>query len=227
MLLLRHQILFTIVLLALPLSTMAEEERLDERSPAWDRTVNSLLVTSMYGIPKTAADGFSLHLSGTGDFSQETIAPKAYLKDQSITFSYDGSAGLLGFSTGYILTSEPSQDTPGTVFLGINELPFNDFSPKCSWYMAFGLSSSYQVDELLNFGFDSTLILKNDPFSTNEGRAFSMLFNIPVNYNNYLTITPQFQWTRNFPELPQGLYPNEDGYTRDSFYGGVSLSFSY
>ena len=150
---------------------------------------------------------------------------------QAITFSYEGSAGLLGFSAGYILTTEPDERRPGTVFLGLDPQRSGSFDPARSWYMAFDLSRSYQVDEDLTLQLGNTTMLLKNPFDTEEGQLFSMLFNMPVSYRNYLTITPMLQWTRPVAGSPAGggapAAAEPVATTPNVFYGGISISFSY
>jgi hypothetical protein len=160
------------------------------------------------------------------------LAPdKSPINGQAITFSYDGSSGLLEFSAGYILSSPRNNQEPGTIFLGVDSQPDKTFDPARSWYMAIDLSRSYQIDENINFSLSNKAMLIKNPFDTEEGHIFSMLFNMPISYKNYLTITPELQWSRpvsrtNYSNSIQNSGDQEKS-PHDVFYGGVSISFSY
>ncbi len=74
------------------------------------------------------------------------------------------------------------------------------------------------------------MLLKN-PFDTEEGQLFSLLFNMPISYRNYLTITPMLQWTRPVAGGGAGggapAAAGQGTTTPNVFYGGISISFSY
>ncbi|NOQ45741.1 MAG: hypothetical protein GQ559_03575 [Desulfobulbaceae bacterium] len=213
------------------LSIAAEREQHSEPS-AWDSAVNSLLAAGMYGIAPANGQGLAIGLQRSDNMYRGLEANKAQLNGQSITFSYEGSSGLLGFSAGYIYTSTLEDNLPGTVFLGIDPAESRIFDPFRSWYLAFDLSQSYQLHEDFSFGIGSKTMLMKNPFETREGRMFSLLFNMPLSYKSYITITPELQWSRPLPEnntLDSLNYHTDemDEKTKDIFYGGVSISFSY
>jgi hypothetical protein len=202
------------------------------RGTAWDSAVNSLLATGMYGFDSHSTPGMTVQLQHAENMYKGLTPNKAQLDGQAITFSYDGSSGLLAFSAGYILSSQLNNTEPGTVFLGVDAEPDKTFNPGRSWYLAIDLSRSYQIDENINFSLGNRAMLIKNPFDTEEGHIFSMLFNMPISYRNYLTITPELQWSRpvsrtnlsnsgRTPDDAQGKSP------QDVFYGGVSVSFSY
>ena len=197
----------------------------------WDTAVNSLLATGMYGFDAQGLPGLTMQLQHSAHPNPGLHTASTRPAGQAITFSYEGSAGLLGFSAGYILTTEADERSPGTVFLGLDPQRQGPFDPARSWYLAFDLSRSYQVDEDLTLQLgNSTMLLKN-PFDTEEGQLFSLLFNMPISYRNYLTITPMLQWTRPVAGDPAGNggaagnVPNPAA--TPAFYGGISISFSY
>lgn len=200
---------------------------------AWDSAVNNLLATGMYGFNSQGTPGLKVQLQHSENVYKGLSPDKPQLKSQAITFSYEGSSGLLEFSAGYILTSQQNNQEPRTIFLGVDSTPEKTFDPGRSWYMAFDLSSrSYQVDENISFNLDNKAMLIKNPFDTEEGHIFSMLFNMPISYKNYLTITPELQWSR---PVPHTNYSNsarasgdiEEKSPENIFYGGVSISFSY
>lgn len=198
---------------------------------AWDNAVNNPLTTGIYGFDAHGLPGLTVHLQHSAHRPPDLNAVKTNPASQAITFSYEGSAGLLGFSAGYILTTEPNDDRPGAVFLGLDPQGKGAFDPARSWYMAFDLSRSYQVDEDLTLQLgNSTMLLKN-PFDTQEGQLFSMLFNMPISYRKHLTVTPMLQWTRPVAGAPMeggaAAAPAQGTTTPNAFYGGVSISFSY
>jgi hypothetical protein len=197
----------------------------------WDNAVNSLLATGMYGFDAEDLPGLSVQLQHSAHRHPNLDIAGTSPGGQAITFSYEGSAGLLGFSAGYILTTEPDERSPGTVFLGLDPQRSGSFDPARSWYMAFDLSRSYQVDEDLTLQLGNTAMLLKNPFDTEEGQLFSLLFNMPISYRNYLTITPMLQWTRPVAGGGAGggapAAAGQGTTTPNVFYGGISISFSY
>lgn len=199
---------------------------------AWDSAVTSLLATGLYGFDEQNAPGLRVRLQHSDNMYRGLAANKPQINGQAITFSYDGSSGLLEFSAGYILSSQWNKQAPGTIFLGLDPEPDKTFDPGRSWYMAFDLSRSYQVDENINFSLSNKAMLIKNPFDTEEGHIFSMLFNMPISYKNYLTITPELQWSRPVSRTDYSNSVPTSGDTpgkspHDVFYGGVSISFSY
>lgn len=197
----------------------------------WDNAVNSLLATGMYGFDAEDLPGLSVQLQHSAHRHPDLDIAGTSPGGQAITFSYEGSAGLLGFSAGYILTTEPDERSTGTVFLGLDPQRSGSFDPARSWYMAFDLSRSYQVDEDLTLQLGNTAMLLKNPFDTEEGQLFSLLFNMPISYRNYLTITPMLQWTRPVAGGGAGggapAAAGQGTTTPNVFYGGISISFSY
>lgn len=225
-----------LLLFALLLGAAAPTAHAGEHAPptggtVWDTAVNSLLATGMYGFDAQGLPGLTMQLQHSAHPNPGLHTASTRPAGQAITFSYEGSAGLLGFSAGYILTTEADERSPGTVFLGLDPQRNGPFDPARSWYLAFDLSRSYQVDEDLTLQLgNSTMLLKN-PFDTEEGQLFSMLFNMPISYRNYLTITPMLQWTRPVAGDPAGnggaAGNVPDPAATPAFYGGISISFSY
>lgn len=195
----------------------------------WDSAVNNLLATGMYGFDNQSLPGLTLQLQHADNLYRGLAPGQAKLNGQAITFSYEGSSGLLGFSAGYILTNQKNSSQPGAVFMGLTPEQDKRFDPANSWYMALDLSKTYQVDEAISFNLGNKTMLLKNPFDTEEGKLFSVLFNMPISYKNYLTITPELQWSRPLSaEGSSSAYSSSDGKSpQDVFYGGVSISFSY
>ncbi|MDD2464377.1 MAG: hypothetical protein PHI97_10305 [Desulfobulbus sp.] len=200
---------------------------------AWDSTVNALIATGMYGASGHMLEGVTVHLQKAENPLPGVSHTQSLLSTQAITFSYEGSAGLLEFSAGYILSQNSTENKPGSIFLGIEpDIEDSPFNPERSWYLALDLSRSYQIDDDLALSFGNRALLLKNPFDTREGHLFSLLFSMPITYKNYLTITPELQWTR--PLSPPNTGPSAnysasdtDAVKGDVFYGGVSISFSY
>ncbi len=210
----------------------AAEQSASTVGTIWDGTVNSLLATGMYGLDDQNSPGLTIQLQHSDNLYHDITPDASQLSGQAITFSYEGSSGLLGFSAGYILTSQQNNQEPGTVFLGVDPSPMKTFDPGRFWYMAFDLSRSYQVDENISFQLGNRTMLLKNPFDTKTGHIFSVLFNMPISYKDYFTITPELQWSR---PLSPAHASDSSGYSgdlgekspQDVFYGGVSIHFSY
>lgn len=200
---------------------------------AWDATVNALLATGMYGVSSTLPEGVTIHLQKADAFLPGLPYTHSPLNAQAITFSYEGSSGLLAFSAGYILSHDPAENQPPSVYLDIEpKSEALSLDPERSLYLALDLSRSYQIDDDFALSFGNRALLIKNPFDTQDSHLFSLLFSIPITYKNYLTITPELQWTR--PLFPNSAGPssNASSYSDDTtkddvFYGGVSIRFSY
>ena len=199
--------------------------------PLWDSAVNRLLAAGLYGIDMGKAP--AVRIATSKDIYKGLAADKARLNGRSITFSYEGSSGLLGFSAGYIYTSGAAEGTLGAVYLGLDDpMGFNAYDNSRSWYLTLDLSTSYKPHDDIVLGLTGKTMLMDDPYSLGNGRIFSFLLNMPVSYKKYITITPELQWSRTLPGQ-DGEYPafraNSGIETagKDILYGGVSISFSY
>lgn len=207
---------------------MAESEL-----PLWDGAVNRLLAAGLYGVDTKDTPSMALRVERIGDMYKGLAADKAGLNGQSITFSYEGSSGLLGFSAGYIYTSGVNEGNLGSVYLGLDDpMGFKAFETGKSWYLAFDISTSYQPHDDVILGLSGKTMLMDDPYSLRDGRIFSFLLNMPVSYKKYITITPELQWSRSLPgqyrpRLDNGAVQDQGADAKDVIYGGVSISFSY
>jgi len=201
--------------------------------PLWDNAVNRLLAAGMYGVDLKSSPGMALRLERTRDLYKGLAADKTRLNGQAITFSYEGSSGLLGFSAGYIYTSGTEKGNLGSVYLGLDDpMGFNTYDPTKAWYIALDLSTSYQPYDNISLGLVGKTMLMKDPYGLHEGQLFSFLLNMPVSYKKYITITPELQWSRPLPGqksfFSDGINTQEQGNaSKNIFYGGVSISFSY
>ncbi len=199
--------------------------------PLWDSAVNRLLAAGLYGINigKTPA----VRIESSKDLYKGLAADKARLNGRSITFSYEGSSGLLGFSAGYIYTSGAAEGNFGAVYLGLDDpMGFNAYDNDKSWYITLDLSTSYKPHDDIVLGVSGKTMLMDDPYSLSNGRIFSFLLNMPVSYKKYITITPELQWSRAIPgqDVEGSAFrasPEQEMAGKDVLYGGVSISFSY
>ena len=206
--------------------------RAESELPLWDSAVNKLLAAGLYGVD-TGKAPLAVRIESSKDLYKGLAADKSRLNGRSITFSYEGSSGLLGFSAGYIYTSGAVEGNLGAVYLGLDDpMGFNVYDKSRSWYLALDLSTSYRPHDDIVLGLSGKTMLMDDPYSLRNGQIFSFLLNMPVSYKKYITITPELQWSRTLPGQGQtitGLRPasEQDNGGRDVIYGGVSISFSY
>ena len=202
-------------------------------SSQWDSAVSSLLLAAgMYGLDAKADQGANLSLSQSENLFKGLSFEQRQLDAQNITLSYSGSAGRLGFSAGYIYTSLQDNQEPGTMLLDLDALNQNPFQSSNPWYLALNMSKSFQVSDTIAVGFGSKAMLMKSPFDEQDGRVISMLFNLPMSYKKYFTITPELQWSRSLPD--ENNRTGSNNYSKrttaeeeDIFYGGMSISFSY
>ncbi len=215
----------TLLLLLIAPITVAQARR--DTAPVntgWDHAVHSLLKTGLYGFANQEDSALTLDIHRFENMFKGLSPDNSILNSQAITFSYEGSAGVLGFSAGYILTTQPDAQEPDTLLLGLD--------PANSWYLAVDLSHSYQLDDNFSLQLDHRSMVMKNPFDSEDGHMFSMLFSIPLSYKNFLTIAPEIQWTRPASglEAVDHAVPGaglEKQAEQDVFYGGLSISFSY
>jgi hypothetical protein len=211
--------------LLLPWSVRAESDL-----PLWDSAVNRLLAAGLYGVDDINPS-LAVRMENSKNIYKGLAADKAPLHGQAITFSYEGSSGLLGFSAGYIFTSGADEGNLGAVYLGLDDpLGLNVYDRSDSWYLALDISTSYQPHDDIVLGLSGKTMLMDDPYSLSNGQIFSLLLNMPVSYKKYITITPELQWSRTLPGQGApfgGSSQLTDEVSKDILYGGVSISFSY
>ncbi len=204
-----------------------------------ESAVSSLLLAAgMYGgLNNESSPGVSLSLGQSKDLMKGLFTDQGQFDGQDITLSYEGSAGRLGFSAGYIYTSEDNDSNSGSVLLGLDSYNKNSLNNihERPWYVTLDLSHSFQLSNNLAVGVGSKAVLLtnnlNDENTANK--AVSMSLNLPVSYKGFLTVTPEFQWSRSLlANGEQGtandienFFDPEDG--QNAFYGGMSISFSY
>ncbi len=226
-----HPLLFFFLIIA-GISAFSSPLRAEGELPLWDSAVNKLLAAGLYGVD-TGRAPMAVRVESSTDLYKGLAADKARLNGRSITFSYEGSSGLLGFSAGYIYTSGAVEGNFGAVYLDLDDpMGFKAYDNSKSWYLALDLSTSYQPHDDIVLGLSGKTMLMDDPYSLNNDRIFSFLLNMPVSYKKYITITPELQWSRSLPgqnrNFPGFQAPADQETTgKDVLYGGVSISFSY
>lgn len=162
--------------------------------------------------------------------SEETVSDNRYRPQSAdfISFSYSGSSGLLGFSSGYISSRNDMLD---------GEMESDDGSGYSeemkNLYVGLDMNHSVALTDDINVGLRAGLIYIGDIYREREDDAVSVLFVMPVEINKSLTIEPRIHWTRTLTEQDSGTRNKgtieEPGSQEDngSFYGGVSVSLSY
>ncbi len=204
-----------------------------------ESAVSSLILAAgMYGgLNDESSSGVSLSLGQSKDIMKGLFTEQGQFDGQNITLSYGGSAGRLGFSAGYIYTTGDKNQNKGSVLLGLdnyNKNTLNNIQER-PWYVTLDLSRSFQLNSNLAVGVGSkAVLLANNPDEENStNKAASMSLYLPVSYKGFLTVTPEFQWSRSLlTDGEQGtrndietFFDPEDG--QNAFYGGMSISFSY
>jgi len=197
----------------------------------WDNALSSLLLAAgMYGLGEQQ-QGMRLGLEDNRNSELfHTLSNGMPLEDQSITFSYSGSSGRLDFSAGYIFTSDPAGDDAATILLDPEVSGFKTFDGSTPWFVSLDFSRSFQLNDSFSLGIGSRAMLMKNPFGEGSDRIYSLHFDLPLSYRDIFTITPQLQWSRpvNDGESDQqyrSLYSSHP--EKDTFFGGMSISFSY
>ncbi|WP_456388633.1 hypothetical protein [Desulfolithobacter sp.] len=194
-----------------------------------DNAVNNILRSAGLKGLEPEQNGFSLSLKPVSDSEKKLFKDGDLLNGQNITLSYEGSSGLLGFSAGYLYTT-PDDKTQPTLLLGMSDL--KPHAPQKAWYLAMDLSRTFRLDDNISLGIDSKTALMDDPFAEEDNRILSLLLSMPVLIQKRITITPELQWSRTMSENQASVDPDSSDLqveetTRDVFYGGVSITFSY
>lgn len=173
--------------------------------------------------------GVSIGLQYSDTIHQHPGFEQPAFASQGITFAYEAAAGTVGLSAGYIYSPHASvQEEPDRSSFQRWSPPAEDYGSNRSWYMALDISRSYRVGEDFSLAMGTRSMLFNTPLEEREGKTFSLLVNLPITYKNVFTITPELQWYRNMYDDPSATdTSSESGRMEDSFYGGVSISFSY
>ena len=199
-------------------------------SSLWDRAVDSLLAVGMYGIDLSADSVGGISLQRTGGITLGQAPDLARFSGQAITFSYKGSSGLLGFSAGYIYTSHRIPHPADAVLADLDQQQYT-IDPGDDWFMAIDLSGAYRLHDDLAIGLGGKTMVMKNPGDRNKGRMLSFLLNMPMSYRNFITITPELQWSHSLSEASLSTGGAKDGNRQDPvqdiFYGGVSVTFSY
>lgn len=197
-----------------------------------------LLAAGMYGglnINGAPAGTVDLSLNESAKNFKGIFAEQGERNGQDITLSYNGSEGRLGFSAGYLYTAPENSPESGAVLLGMNQHSRHDLLHENGdkpWYVTFNLAKDFQISDNLALGVDSrTMLVTAAPFQNEEkqdGQAVCMSFNLPVSYSKFLTVTPELQWLHALESGGTGA-SNADAANKDpnTFYGGMSISFSY
>ncbi len=191
-----------------------------------------LLAAGMYGgMDGSAAQGLDLSLNESAKKFKGVFAEQGQFDGQDITLSYTGSSGRLGFSAGYLYTAPEEQ---GTVLLGLDAPQhsrslFHEENER-PWYLTFNLSKEFQISDSFAFGLDSrTMLLAPSLLQKEAGdaQALCLSFNLPVSYGGLFTVTPELQWSRSLEADAQAETAAAAEKNPNTFYGGMSISFSY
>ncbi len=149
-----------------------------------------------------------------------------------LSFSYEGSGGLLGFSSGYIYSADNENS-----FL-VNNTSERTFAERLSpdtatnLYMGLNLTRSIPLSRNVDLGLSAGVIYLEDIYNYQDDGTVSLLFVMPLEISNSLTIAPKMHWSR---PLTRGGAENDEAQLENdntavdsgSFYGGVSISFAY
>jgi hypothetical protein len=221
-------------------SARAEDAKQNIISSTYNESAVSslLLAAGMYdGLNSENSSRVNLSHGQQKDMMKGLFTEQGQFDGQDITLSYEGSAGRLGFSAGYIYTTGDKDQNRGSVLLGLDNYSKNTLNniQERPWYVTLDHSRSFQVSNNLAVGVGSkAVLLTNNPDEEDSNnKAVSMSLNLPVSYKGFLTVTPEFQWSRSLlTDGEQGtrndienFFDPEDG--QNAFYGGMSISFSY
>ncbi|MFP3983364.1 MAG: hypothetical protein ACLFV2_06705 [Desulfurivibrionaceae bacterium] len=185
-----------------------------------------------------AYKGFGFNLWGNLD-TDENGRETSNWNETDITVSYDGSAGMVGYSLGYIYYAledgaEDSQEVYAGITLDTLLSPsltvYRDFDAFPGYYVTLGISHSLALNHMMSLDLGARAgyyDLDNGGYDAfHDGRLSVAL---PVVVSDYVTFSPELYYS--FPlsseasdELEAASIDGDD----DSFlYGGVAVSFAF
>ncbi|WP_417909433.1 hypothetical protein [Candidatus Electronema sp. PJ] len=196
-----------------------------------------LLAAGMYGgVDGASAQGVDFSLNESAKMFKGVFAEQGPVDGQDITLSYSGSEGRLGLSAGYLYTAPENRSQAGIVLFGLDEEHsrnlLHDDNEK-PWYVTLNVAKNFQISDSLALGVDSRTMLITPSLQNEEkdSQAVCMSFNLPVSYGKFLTVTPELQWSRALEAGGQAAAASSSADASDknpnTFYGGMSISFSY
>lgn len=149
-----------------------------------------------------------------------------------ISLSYEGSSGLLGFSSGYIYSAENEN---GFLMDNVSEQGFigNAYDDAMTnVYMGFDVGHSISLSQDIELGLRAGVIFLEDIYDEKDDGTVSLLFVMPLEINNSVTIAPKMHWFRSFTDdlsADKEFQPKKEAGMENSgsFYGGVSITFAY
>ncbi|MBU0730657.1 MAG: hypothetical protein KKE17_03580 [Proteobacteria bacterium] len=186
--------------------------------------------------------GFAFNLWGNLD-TDNTAADSQEFNETDMTISYDGSAGKLGYSLGYIYYAIEGTDTQ-EVYAGVSIdtilspalTVYKDFDTFPSYYILLAVSHSFEIakDISLDLGAHAGYLLSDDEadYADSTGGKYSDLLDglisasVTIPLGEYVTVTPQVYYSMALSSEAETLLQDSDG--DDSFiYGGISASFAF
>ena len=219
-------------------SACAENAEQNIIGNAYDESAMSslLLAAGMYGgLNDESSSGLNLSLGQSQNIMKGLFSDQGQFHGQNITLSYEGSEGRLGFSAGYIYTTGEKDENRGSILLGLDNYSKNTLNniQERPWYVTLDLSRSFQLSDnfAVGVGSKAVLLANNTEEENSSNQAVSMSLNLPLSYKGFLTVTPEFQWSRTLlTDGEQGAstdLPADPAEGQNAFSGGMSIRFSY
>ncbi len=190
--------------------------------------------------------GFGFNLWANLD-TDNTATSTSEFNETDMTISYDGSAGKIGYSVGYIYYALDGAADTQEVYAGIGIdtilspaiTVYKDFDTFPSYYILVEVSQSIPLggDIALDLGAHAGYLLSDDEddYADSTGDKFSDLFDglisasVSLPAGEYLTITPELYYSFALSSeaktmLKGASYSGDD---HSFIYGGVSASFAF
>ena len=247
--------LLTAVALSMFLGTTALTASAEEEAPSADASVSlsSKYVWRGYELSKDSIviqpsmtvgyKGFGFNLWGNLDTDQDTElfgTDGGNWNETDMTLSYDGSAGMVGYSLGYIYYGLDGAADSQELYAGVSfdtiAAPsltiYRDFDEYEGWYINLAVGHSFAITDAISLDIGGhvsylaaddaeTLADPADPTSAygdfHDGLV-SVSATIPV--TELLSVTPELYYS--FP-----LGSDADEIIDDHVYGGVTLSMAF
>lgn len=187
--------------------------------------------------------GFGFNLWGNLDTDQDTTlydVDGANFNETDMTLSYDGSAGMIGYSIGYIYYGLDGAADTQEIYAGVSvdtiAAPsltiYRDYDEFPGWYVNLGVSHSIPITEAIALDVGghvsylmvdeaTTMADPGDPtseYSDFHDGLLSISSTIPI--TEYVTVTPELYFS--FP-----LGSDASDVLDDHVYGGVTLSMAF
>lgn len=183
--------------------------------------------------------GFGFNLWGNLDTDLYGTDSSSW-NETDMTISYDGSAGMVGYSLGYIYYGLDGMDDSQEIYAGISLdvllsptlTLYKEITSLGGWYATLGISHSFALSDMLSLDLGATVGYYDDEAEYSELHNGLLSAALAVKVNDYVTVTPELAWSFALSSAASDRLEADNlaaiDKADDSFiYGGISVSFAF